>query len=196
MDDQLIMPDPRPSRSDAVKNRELLLETARQLFATQGVEPVSMSAIAEAAGVGKGTLYRHFENKAELCQALLDEDQRNLQERTLSQLRSAYDDPAGNLRWFLLEVLAFVERNAALLCPGGGQVSMAVTLGHPAHRWWRQTIRGLLQQINPTMNLEYATDVLYVMLDVHVIHFQSQTLGYDSGYIADSLTEAMNRLIS
>jgi len=195
MDDNLIMPDSRPSRSDALKNRELLLETARQLFAQQGVEPVSMSAIAEAAGVGKGTLYRHFANKSDLCRALLDDDQRDLQDRTLLRLRSA-QDPVGNLRWFLLEVAAFVERNAALLCPGRGEAGMTVILGHPAHRWWRQTIRGLLQQIGTTMDIEYATDVLYVMLDAHVAHFQRQVLGYEQNDMLTGLVETMMRLIS
>jgi AcrR family transcriptional regulator len=82
MDEIVMYGESLPSRADALKNRALLLETARRLFSEQGVEAVSMTAIADAAGVGKGTLYRHFENKAQLCQALLDDDQRALQERT------------------------------------------------------------------------------------------------------------------
>lgn len=183
-------PRPPPGRADAVKNRELLLETAKRLFAASSVEAVTMSAIAEAAGVGKGTLYRHFENKAELCQALLDEDSRALQARTLDRLRgtgSAYD----HLYWFLRETLDFVERNSQLLCVGTGGTS---SLEHPAHWWWRQTIRGLLGQINPPGDLDYIADMLYVMLDVHIVYFQRHVRGYDTQRIANGLIDAATRL--
>ena len=45
-EENLIISEARPKRSDAVKNRQLLLDTARRLFDTEGVEAVSMSAIA------------------------------------------------------------------------------------------------------------------------------------------------------
>src|SRR5688500_17060755 len=99
---------PNPNRSDALKNRALLLETAHRLFMEQGVDNVSMSAVAEAAGVGKGTLYRHFTNKTELCIALLDENQRALQERSFAILREE-SDPQVALHWFIGEVAAYVD---------------------------------------------------------------------------------------
>src|SRR5262245_32542619 len=100
MNDNLLINEPQPSRADALKNRALLLETAHRLFAEQGVENVSMTAIADAAGVGKGTLYRHFENKADLCHALLDQETRDLQERSLRRLQNM-GDPLDDLAWFL-----------------------------------------------------------------------------------------------
>ena len=116
MSDNLILPDDsRPTRSDAVKNHALLLETAQRLFKEHGVEAVSMTAIAEAAGVGKGTLYRHFENKAVLTHVLLDEDMRDLQTRSLRRLQQE-GDPLDDLHWFLEQVVRFVDRNEELLC--------------------------------------------------------------------------------
>ncbi|MBF8190376.1 TetR/AcrR family transcriptional regulator [Nonomuraea sp. K274] len=59
-----------PSRSDAVRNRRLLLDAAAKTFAERGVE-VSIGEIAQCAGVGKGTVFRHFSSKAELLAAIM-----------------------------------------------------------------------------------------------------------------------------
>lgn len=192
MDDNLIIPDPQPSRADAVRNRATLLETAERLFEEHGVEAVSMTQVAECAGVGKGTLYRHFRNKTDLCHALLDKDMQVLQDQTLTRLRST-TPPQATLRWFLERVAFFVERNGELL-----QTDMTAdvsTLEHPAHLWWRQTIRGLLQQIDIAGDLDYATDVLYVMLDVRTIRFQRRNLGYDQQRVVDGLHATLNQLM-
>lgn len=201
--DPLILIDPRPTRADAVKNHDLLLETAARLFAEQGVEAVSMSAVAQAAGVGKGTLYRHFPSKEALCYALLDADQRDLQNRTLAMMRG--DTCAGEkLRWFLREVVEFVLRNESML-----QSSADTQMEHAAHYWWRQTIRGLLAQaITPPfsldtahadsgtpLDLDYATDVLYMMLSVRAIGFQRHGLNYSRERIIAGLLELTRRYL-
>lgn len=192
MDDNLMIGGTRQKRADAVENCALLLRTAQELFAEHGVENVSMSAIAEAAGVGKGTLYRHFANKVELCLALLDADQRELQARTFTLLREGGDAKA-NLRWFLGETYAFVSRNLPLLNVDG--MSSGSMLDHPAHLWWRMTIRGLLAQANPNIDADYSADVLYVLLDAHTILFQRNTAGYDSDRIIDGLLATLDRLL-
>lgn len=195
MDENLILQDIRPSRSDAVKNRELLLETAQQLFAQYGVDAVSMSAVAQSAGVGKGTLYRHFPSKTHLCEQLIDADQRDLQERTLRHMRENPGDPLGSLHWFLDEAFAFVERNHDLLL-SALLVDVHSMLVHPAHFWWRQTIRGLLLQIKPHIDIDYAADVLYVMLDARIVAYQQRGNGFDRQRILNGLHETVDRLIS
>ena len=185
---RLILPTERqPTRADALKNRALLLETAQRLFATHedGVNGVSMSDIADAAGVGKGTLYRHFRNKGELCHALLDEDMRDLQERFLRRMRMQAT-PLQNLEWFLEQVVYFVTRNEQLLYPKAPDTTVNI-LQHPAHLWWRQTIRGLLQQLKPAGDLDYLSDVFYVMIDVNTLRFQRHVLGYDLPRIIEGL---------
>jgi AcrR family transcriptional regulator len=57
-------------RSDARRNREKLLEVAAAAFAAADGQPVSLEAIARAAGVGIGTLYRHFPNREALVEAV------------------------------------------------------------------------------------------------------------------------------
>ncbi len=61
----------RPLRKDAARNRVLLIDAAREVFATRGFE-ASMDEIAHRAGLGVGTAYRHFANKYELANAIFD----------------------------------------------------------------------------------------------------------------------------
>lgn len=58
------------SRSDARRNREKLLEVATAAFATADGRAVSLESIARAAGVGIGTLYRHFPSREALVEAI------------------------------------------------------------------------------------------------------------------------------
>lgn len=62
----------RSARSDALKNREHILNVAEGIFAEQGLE-VPMDTIAKTAGVGAGTLYRHFPSRDALIAAVVDE---------------------------------------------------------------------------------------------------------------------------
>jgi AcrR family transcriptional regulator len=59
----------RPLRRDAERNRQLILATARALFAERGLA-ASLEDVARSAGVGVGTLYRHFPNREALIDAL------------------------------------------------------------------------------------------------------------------------------
>ena len=57
-------------RADAARNRERILCSAARLFDERGIECVSMDDIADAAGVGKGTVFRRFGSRAALAQAV------------------------------------------------------------------------------------------------------------------------------
>jgi len=65
-------------RSDARRNREKLLEVATAAFAAADGRPVSLAAIARDAGVGIGTLYRHFPNREALVEAVYRDEVRQL----------------------------------------------------------------------------------------------------------------------
>ncbi|MFE6613551.1 TetR/AcrR family transcriptional regulator [Amycolatopsis sp. NPDC057786] len=62
----------KPLRADARRNYERLLEEARRAFAAHGVE-ASLEEIARRAGVGIGTLYRHFPTREALVETVLRE---------------------------------------------------------------------------------------------------------------------------
>ncbi len=59
----------RKPRADAVRNRERVLEAAREVFSAGGAE-ASLEAVARTAGVGIGTLYRHFPTRESLFEAV------------------------------------------------------------------------------------------------------------------------------
>jgi AcrR family transcriptional regulator len=66
-------PEPRPLRADAKRNRDQLIVAAREAFTERGSE-ASLEDIARRAGVGVGTLYRHFPNRAALVEAVYVEE--------------------------------------------------------------------------------------------------------------------------
>jgi AcrR family transcriptional regulator len=68
-----VLDDDKPMRADARRNRERLVSAAREVFAAQG-SSVSMEAIAKHAGVGIGTLYRHFPNRFDIVEAVYRDD--------------------------------------------------------------------------------------------------------------------------
>ncbi|MQY29105.1 hypothetical protein NRB56_46940 [Nocardia sp. RB56] len=69
----------RARRSDALDNRARLLETAREVFAEHGVD-ASLRDVARRAGVGIGTLYRHFPDRQALLEALFADALHDLSE--------------------------------------------------------------------------------------------------------------------
>ncbi|SDK08417.1 DNA-binding transcriptional regulator, AcrR family [Nonomuraea maritima] len=98
------------ARSDAVRNRRLLLDAAAEAFAEGGVE-VSIGEIAQRAGVGKGTVFRHFVSKDELLAAIMLGMLDELID-TASGLTTA-DDPGAALKGFLTAGVQIFVRDRA-----------------------------------------------------------------------------------
>jgi len=78
----------RPMRADARRNRERILAAARTCFAEHGLD-AQVDDVAATAGVGVGTVYRHFPTKDALIEALADEHFSWLAERA----RAALEEP-------------------------------------------------------------------------------------------------------
>jgi len=88
----------RRPRTDARRNRSLILDVAEQYFSERGVG-ASMDAIAKRAGVGAGTLYRHFPNRDALLAALLQERDQKLEARRAAIEREEADSTEALARW-------------------------------------------------------------------------------------------------
>jgi AcrR family transcriptional regulator len=89
--------DGRPMRADARRNYERLVAAAREVFAQSGAE-TSMEAIAKQAGVGIGTLYRHFPTRIDIVEAVYVTDVDQLVE-TAEQLVAASDPWSAVVGW-------------------------------------------------------------------------------------------------
>lgn len=115
----------RPMRADARRNYDLLVEAARKVFAQHG-GGASMEAIAKEAGVGIGTLYRHFPKRIDIVEAvyrhdvdvLVDSAERGLTELepwpALETWLRAYMDYGRSKRTFLNELHEAFEKNPDL----------------------------------------------------------------------------------
>ena len=103
---------PRPLRQDAIRNRKLLLDAARRVFANEGLDS-GVETVARKAGVGTGTLYRHFPSKDDLILALVDE----LSQEVLDNARSFLARRDGSGLWDFLHATGVIQsRNQGLLC--------------------------------------------------------------------------------
>ncbi|WP_018316939.1 MULTISPECIES: TetR/AcrR family transcriptional regulator [unclassified Bradyrhizobium] len=95
----------RKPRADAVRNRERVLEAAKAVFNAGGPE-ASLEAVAKRAGVGIGTLYRHFPTREDLFEAVYRREVGQLSELA-EHLRTA-KDPVEALRRWLRSAVEFV----------------------------------------------------------------------------------------
>ena len=108
---------PRKPRADSVRNRERLLGAARAVFSAGGPE-ASLEAVARTAGVGIGTLYRHFPTREALFQAVYSREVDELVDLAETLSRSAEPLPA--LRtWLRSSVRMFATKKGmvAALAP-------------------------------------------------------------------------------
>jgi len=192
----------RRTRSDAAENRRRILEVAREAFAEGGVDGTSMHRIGRAAGVGQGTLYRHFEHKGALCSALLAEEI----EGFVGEMRRRTEGrgPAlGRLKWFLGWVARFNEENGPLLgaireaSSGGRRVEL---YGNPFYERLRNTVVELLDEavgggeISPELDVECLADMILAALNIDVYLYQRQQLGMERDRILGGVRSLLDGL--
>lgn len=195
-------------RRDAAENRARILAAAEALFAERGVASVNMAEIADAAGVGKGTLYRRFAHKGELCMALMDEQLRLHQDAMLEQLRSmqargvAYVD---QLCHFLRGVVQFTEQHIPLLC----EVQRAFGVGEdgpesdaPFFAWQHLTVQGILKraqeagEVAGDLSLDMTVDFLLAPLTASYFRYLRNQRGYSVDDLCQGLEIWVRQLFS
>jgi AcrR family transcriptional regulator len=179
-----------------VANRQRILDAATRLFADRGVACTSMDAIAAEAGVGKGTVFRRFGDRASLALAVLDATEVELQEalvrgpaplgpgapphERLIAFGSAMLDRLEEHREILLE---------AELTSGGDHLRSAPHGVHRIH------VRHLVALARPDADPDYLTDVLLGPLSAALFHDQRQVRGMSVEQLEAGYADLVCRLI-
>ncbi|MEJ2689952.1 MAG: TetR/AcrR family transcriptional regulator [Deltaproteobacteria bacterium] len=96
------------------QKRKKILQTAAELFATHPFHKVLLSDVAEAAAVGKGTLYIYFKNKEDLYLSVLYSGFSGLVERLRAQMEEEAHNPEENLEMVIRETVRFAYQNPHL----------------------------------------------------------------------------------
>lgn len=102
----------RKPRADAARNRERVLEAAKTVFSAGGAE-ASLEAVARAAGVGIGTLYRHFPTREALFEAVYRREVAQLAD--LAERLKDEKDPVEALRHWMHSNVRFVATKKGMV---------------------------------------------------------------------------------
>ncbi|MFI6367698.1 TetR/AcrR family transcriptional regulator [Nocardia sp. NPDC050630] len=124
MTDSKSTPLPRRLRADAARNRQRIFEAADKLLAQFGGN-ITLDDVAEAAGVGVGTAYRHFGNKHQLITEILERYLNRIAE--IAESAAQHRDPWRGLVHMLEQTCALVAGNRTFTAAmTGSQESSAV----------------------------------------------------------------------
>lgn len=135
-------PARRKPRVDAQRNRDRILEVAKQAFTRSGAN-ASLDEIAKDAGVGPGTLYRHFPTRDELLEAVYRTEVEKLAaaERKLAETMPAMEA----LRTWMLMFVDYISTKKiiapALNAPAGGAAKVIEASYAPIHEAMRSLVK-------------------------------------------------------
>lgn len=159
-------------RADAQRNRSRVLAAAKRLFDEHGAENVSMDAVACEAGVGKGTLYRHFVDRNGLAHAILDERARDFQERIIRGPAPLGPgaEPARRLIAFGDELLDMFDTHGDILLVAETGPLMARFRGR-LYASYRAHVLTLLCELDPEIDADYFSDLLLAALSAELVNY-------------------------
>ena len=185
----------RPERADAARNRVAILAACDRLFTAHGVEAVSMDAIAAAAGVGKGTLFRRFGDKAGLAAALLDERERELQECILRGPAPLGPGApaAARVTAFVAAYLDYVHSHLDLVRMSEN-ASPGARYRIGAYRFWHRHLAILIGEAAPALDADATAHLVLAGLGGEVQQGMRDA-GLDRQRIRDAAVEATRRLL-
>ncbi|WP_035855970.1 TetR/AcrR family transcriptional regulator [Cryptosporangium arvum] len=174
-------------RADAARNRARVLDAARRLFREKDPRAVTMEDLARAAGIGRATLYRRYRDPAEVALALLDEHERELQERLIrgEPPLGPGASPAERLAAFYAAMVELLDEHLPLAL--GGETG-AARFRTGAYGFWSAHVRSLLVAAG-TPGPDALVDVLLAPLAPELYQHQR-----DRGEDRAAITAALDRL--
>lgn len=181
-------------RADAARNRARLLEAAARLIAEHGVAGVTMEAVAAAAEVGKGTVFRRFGDRTGLLMALLDHSSRQLQADFLGgpPPLGPGAPPVDRLRAFGIAVLYRTAEQLDLRLAAEQEPTRRYS--HPSLRALRIHVMMLLRQIQPDADCELLAQTLLGYLDPAQIHHLTRQCGMPMERLEAGWTDLVARV--
>jgi AcrR family transcriptional regulator len=184
-------------RADAARNRQRILSAAERLFAEVDGCDVSMDTIAAAAGVGKGTLFRRFGDRAGLMRALLDESETAFQD---SVIRGAAPLGPGapavdRLAAFGRGRLELLERHGVLIASAEAGERGDARLASPVYLFYRAHITMLVRECDAQLDSDYLTEALLAPLAADVFMYQRRALGMALDRIVEGYAALVRRLL-
>jgi AcrR family transcriptional regulator len=184
--------EPR-ERSDAARNREALVEAAERLIDNCGVESVTMDAVAESAGVGKGTVFRRFGSRAGLMAALLDRPEADWQARVIGgpPPLGPGAPPRERLLAFGRSRLETNLRHAALIRAAS---SVPPTRNYAVYSFAATHVRYLLDQLEVAGDIALLAVALLAPLEVVILEQQIEIEGMDVERILQGWEDLADRI--
>jgi AcrR family transcriptional regulator len=181
----------RPERADAARNRRRVLDAARQLFGERGVRAVTMSEVAEAAGVAKGTVFHRFGDRAGLALALVDEAERGLQEQIVRgpPPLGPGAPPRERLDAFLGALAALTVEHRELLAEVEA-AAPAARYRTGAYQAWLQHVVLLLGELGVEGDRALRAHLLLAPLAADLVWHLQEDEGVDAEALAAALREA------
>ena len=186
-------------RADAARNRDRILCSAARLFEeTDDPSAVTMDAVAAAAGVGKGTVFRRFGDRAGLMRSLLDEHESAFQEAVIRG-----EPPLGPGASPIERLAAFGRARFELLEKHGPMVASAeagergnARFESPVYSFYRAHIAMLVRDCDPRLDSQYVTEALLAPLAADVFIWMRRARGMSLERIAAGYADLVKRLLS
>jgi AcrR family transcriptional regulator len=184
-------------RADAARNRRRILAAAARLFEQRGVEQVSMEAIASEAGVGKGTLFRRFGDRAGLVHALLDERERAFQESLIRGLPPLGPGapPLERLCAFGHALIAHLEQHGDMLLAAETGARWA-RFNARVYALYRAHVEMLVREVDPALDHEYMAEALLAPLGADIFLYMRRAREMPTERIADGYDQLLRRLFA
>ncbi|MER6098876.1 TetR/AcrR family transcriptional regulator [Streptomyces sp. NPDC001728] len=165
-------------RADAARNRLRILDAARRRLADDGFTALSLDAVAKDAGVGVGTVYRRFHNRAGLVYALIEDNESRFQEEFARQAEDGAPSARERLRAFLHGMADLVEENRELLLLAEASVPAGRYRSAPFRRHHEQVV-GMVAELAPDADAAYLADLLLMAYAPGLFDFQRTDRGWD-----------------
>ncbi|MFC4055088.1 TetR/AcrR family transcriptional regulator [Actinomadura syzygii] len=192
-----VVGSPPAERADAALNRRRILRAAAELIATRGPEAVSMDEVARAAGVGVGTVYRRFGDRARLVYAVLDEREREFQTAFIQgpPPLGPGAPPGDRLRAFLHALADRTEAQADLLLTAESDPADA-RFRDGSYGLYHRHLALLVGDLRPGADAAYLADALLAPLAANLFLHQRRTRGMPLDRIKDGLDALAAGLVS